>query len=70
MRVRRAAVELVNRVGDPRVISAPRLLKYLRDEDWWVRERTLDALIEMKAGRGVTSSSTCVIPPRSCVTSR
>jgi len=45
---RRLAVELLNRVGDPTGELAPRLLKYLRDEDWWVRERTMDALIEMK----------------------
>lgn len=47
-RVRRTAVELLNRVGDPTGDLAPRLLKYLRDEDWWVRERTMDALIEMQ----------------------
>ncbi len=45
---RRLAVELANRVGDPGGELAPKLLKYLRDEDWWVRERTMDALIEMK----------------------
>src|SRR5664279_4524235 len=37
---------MVNRVGDPGGDLAPRLLRYLRDEDWWVRERTMDALIE------------------------
>lgn len=51
--VRRIAIEVLNRVGDPKGELAPRLLAYLRDEDWWVRERTMDALIEM-AGSGLT----------------
>jgi twitching motility protein PilT len=45
--LRRLAVEMVNRIGDPSGELAPQLLKYLRDEDWWVRERTMDALVEM-----------------------
>ncbi len=48
--VRRIAVEVLNRVGDPRGDLAPRLLKFLRDEDWWVRERTMDALVAMMPG--------------------
>ncbi|HJX54362.1 MAG TPA: PilT/PilU family type 4a pilus ATPase, partial [Polyangia bacterium] len=32
---------------------APRLLRYLRDEDWWVRERVMDALVGM-AGKQLT----------------
>ena len=51
--VRRIAIEVLNRVGDAKGDLAPRLLKYLRDEDWWVRERTMDALVEM-AGAGLT----------------
>ncbi len=48
--VRRIAVEVLNRVGDPSGDLAPRLLKFLRDEDWWVRERTMDALVAMMPG--------------------
>ena len=51
--VRRAAVEIANRVGDPNGDLAPRLLKFLRDEDWWVRERVMDVLTEM-AGTSLT----------------
>jgi len=47
LEVRRTAVELLNRVGDPRGDMGPMLLRYLRDEDWWVRERTMDALIDI-----------------------
>lgn len=29
----------------------PKLLRFLRDEDWWVRERVMDALVEMSGQR-------------------
>jgi twitching motility protein PilT len=45
--VRRAAGEIANQVGDADGSLSARLLKFLRDEDWWVRERVLDALIQM-----------------------
>ena len=45
--VRRMAVELARKTGDAQGDLAPRLLRYLRDEDWWVRERVVDAIIEM-----------------------
>jgi HEAT repeat protein len=45
--VRRMAVELVQTVRDPEGELWPKLLGYLRDEDWWVRERVMDALTEM-----------------------
>jgi twitching motility protein PilT len=51
--VRRMAVDMAKKVGDPSGELAPRLLRYLRDEDWWVRERVMDALVEM-AGRQLT----------------
>jgi len=51
--VRRMAVDIAKRVGDPSGELAPKLLRYLRDEDWWVRERVMDALVEM-AGRQLT----------------
>jgi twitching motility protein PilT len=45
--VRRMAVELAKKIGDPRGELAPKLVKHLRDEDWWVRERVIDAVVEM-----------------------
>jgi twitching motility protein PilT len=49
--VRRIAIEVLNRVGDPTGELGPRLLRWLRDEDWWVRERTMDALIDIAGPR-------------------
>jgi twitching motility protein PilT len=51
--VRRMAVDISKKVGDPTGDLAPRLLRYLRDEDWWVRERVMDALVGM-AGKQLT----------------
>ncbi|NUP06450.1 MAG: PilT/PilU family type 4a pilus ATPase [Polyangiaceae bacterium] len=51
--VRRVAADIAQRVGDADGTLAPKLLGYLRDEDWWVRERILDALVEMN-GSGLT----------------
>lgn len=51
--VRRLAVEVAKKVGDPNGELAPKLLRFLRDEDWWVRERVMDALAEM-SGEGLT----------------
>lgn len=51
--VRRMAVDLAKRVGDPNGDLTPKLLRFLRDEDWWVRERVADALVEW-AGHGLT----------------
>ena len=45
--VRRMAVELVQTVKDPDGELWPKLLGFLRDEDWWVRERVMDALADM-----------------------
>ncbi len=45
--VRRIATEIVKRVGDKSGELTPKLLGFLRDEDWWVRERVMDALVEM-----------------------
>jgi twitching motility protein PilT len=44
--LRRTAVEVARRVSDKGEII-PRLLRLLRDEDWWVREQVMDALAEM-----------------------
>jgi len=51
--VRRMAVDISKKVGDPTGELAPRLLRHLRDEDWWVRERVMDALVSM-AGKQLT----------------
>jgi twitching motility protein PilT len=51
--IRRTAAEIANRVGDRDGTLAPKLLKYLRDTDWWVRDRMLDALVRI-AGANLT----------------
>ncbi|MBN2343292.1 MAG: PilT/PilU family type 4a pilus ATPase [Deltaproteobacteria bacterium] len=51
--VRRMAVEVARSVKDPNGELWPRMLVMLRDEDWWVRERVMDALVDM-AGRQLT----------------
>jgi twitching motility protein PilT len=45
--VRRMAVEVAASVPDPTGELWPKLLRYLYDEDWWVRERVIDAVVEM-----------------------
>lgn len=49
--VKRIAADLARRVPDPEGKLWPQLLRYLRDEDWWVRERITDALIELAGGQ-------------------
>jgi twitching motility protein PilT len=51
--VRRMAIELARSVKDPNSDLWPKLLSVLRDEDWWVRERVVDVLVEM-AGTQLT----------------
>ena len=68
--VRRIAVEVLNRVGDPRGDLAPRLLKFLRDEDWWVRERTMDALVAMMPGPVLAAHLVAYVSDRSPVVRR
>jgi twitching motility protein PilT len=46
--LRRTAVEVARRVTDKGEMI-PRVLRLLRDEDWWVRERVMDALAEMSS---------------------
>ena len=48
--IRRVAAHLARSVGGDRADLVPQLLVYLRDEDWWVRERVIDALIELADG--------------------
>jgi twitching motility protein PilT len=45
--VRRMATEIIRSVADPDEQLWPKLMGVLRDEDWWVRERVMDALIEL-----------------------
>jgi twitching motility protein PilT len=51
--VRRQALEIVKEIGAPVQDLWPRLLRLLRDQDWWVRERVVDVLAEM-AGHELT----------------
>src|SRR5260370_3551150 len=49
--VRRMATEVIRAVSDPDQSLWPKLMGVLRDEDWWVRERVMDALIELGGTR-------------------
>ncbi len=49
--VRRMATEIIRSVADPDQQLWPKLMGVLRDEDWWVRERVMDALIELGGQR-------------------
>ena len=49
--VRRMATEVIRAVPDPDQTLWPKLMGVLRDEDWWVRERVMDALIELGGSR-------------------
>ncbi len=51
--VRRMAVEVAKTIKDPNAQLWPKMLHLLRDEDWWVRERIVDVLVEL-AGRELT----------------
>jgi twitching motility protein PilT len=49
--IRRMAVELAQTVRDEQGELWPKLLACLRDEDWWVRERVMDALLEIASDK-------------------
>ena len=49
--VRRMATEIIRSVPDPDQQLWPKLMGVLRDEDWWVRERVMDALVEFGGQR-------------------
>src|SRR5262249_23712508 len=51
--VGRMAIELARTVKDPNNELWPKLLVIMRDEEWWVRERLVDVLVEM-AGQQLT----------------
>ncbi len=45
--VRRMALEVAHSVPDPEGRLWPQLIEYLYDEDWWVRERVVDTLVDV-----------------------
>jgi twitching motility protein PilT len=47
LNVRRMAIEVAQSVKDQAGSLWPKLVDFLYDEDWWIRERVIDALIEM-----------------------
>jgi twitching motility protein PilT len=49
--VRRMATEVIRAVPDPDQSLWPKLMGVLRDEDWWVRERVMDALVDLGGTR-------------------
>ena len=67
--VKRIAADLAKRVGDPDGKLWPQLFRFLRDEDWWVRERITDALIEL-AGMELTKHVVGLMSDESAVVRR
>lgn len=51
--VRRMAADVVRKIPDPAGELWPKLVSSLKDDDWWVRERVMDALVEL-AGRSLS----------------
>ncbi len=51
--VRRAVIEIINEIGDPDGTLWKRLVRHLRDEDWWVRERATEVLVKI-SGQEIT----------------
>ncbi len=51
--VRRAVIEIINEIGDPDGTLWKRLVRHLRDEDWWVRERATEVLVNI-SGEQIT----------------
>jgi twitching motility protein PilT len=47
LQVRRQAIEIASELGDPEGTLWPRMLTLLKDEDWWVRERVVETLVEL-----------------------
>ena len=67
--VRRMATEVMRTVPDPDQSLWPKLLGVLRDEDWWVRERVMDSLIEL-GGNRLTPHMVAMLGDRSDVVRR
>ena len=49
--VRRAVIEIINDVGDRDGTIWKRLVRHLRDEDWWVRERATEVLVNISGNK-------------------
>jgi twitching motility protein PilT len=47
VQLKRTAADLARSVSDPKGELWPKLVRFLRDEDWWVRERVMDSLLEL-----------------------
>src|SRR5437660_6696416 len=67
--VRRMATEVIRAVPDPDQSLWPKLMGVLRDEDWWVRERVMDALVEL-GGQRLTSHLVALLADASDVIRR
>ncbi len=66
---RRMAAEVLRSVKDPHGELWPKLVSSLRDDDWWVRERVMDALVEL-AGHGLSRYMVAWLNDRSDVVRR
>ena len=65
--VRRMATEIIRSVPDPDQQLWPKLMGVLRDEDWWVRERVMDALIELGGQRLTLHIAPLLLDPRDVI---
>ncbi len=66
---RRMAAEVLRSVKDPHGELWPKLVSSLRDDDWWVRERVMDALVDL-AGHGLSRYMVAWLGDRSDVVRR
>ena len=66
---RRMAAEVLRSVKDPHGELWPKLVSSLRDDDWWVRDRVMDALVEL-AGHGLSRYMVAWLQDRSDVVRR
>lgn len=69
MSIRRMAAEIANSIQDVDGSFWPTLLSFLRDEDWWVRERITDALVGM-AGTQLTRYAVGLLADEAAVVRR
>ncbi len=67
--VRRIAADVARSVRDTEGQLWPQLLRHLRDEDWWVRERITDALLAL-AGKQLTRHCAAFLQDESDVVRR
>ena len=51
VQVRRAVIEIINDIGDREGKLWRRLVRHLRDEDWWVRERATEVLVNIAGSK-------------------